>query len=92
MLRHSRLIFRGRSQSLRRVSNGLMTKAIVVGTGLTGLCAAIRLAEAGCEVVVREGRDGIGGRSLGTAGGITVVGMRVGRSRRGRRPVRHHVL
>ncbi|WP_078286449.1 FAD-dependent oxidoreductase [Mycobacteroides chelonae] len=69
-----------------------MTKAIVVGAGLTGLCAAIRLAEAECKVLVLKGRNVIGGRSLGTAGGITAVGTRVGRSRRGRRPMRHHVL
>jgi monoamine oxidase len=40
-----------------------MTKVIVVGAGLAGLCAAVRLAAAGCEVVVLEGRDEIGGRS-----------------------------
>jgi monoamine oxidase len=40
-----------------------MTKVIVVGAGLAGLCAAVRLADAGCEVEVLEGRDEIGGRS-----------------------------
>lgn len=40
-----------------------MTKVIVVGAGLAGLCAAVRLVDAGCEVEVLEGRDEIGGRS-----------------------------
>jgi phytoene dehydrogenase-like protein len=40
-----------------------MTKVAVVGAGLAGLCAAVRLADAGCEVEVLEGRDEIGGRS-----------------------------
>ncbi|MBN7296952.1 FAD-binding protein [Mycobacteroides abscessus] len=69
-----------------------MTKVIVVGAGRAGPYAAVRLAEAGCKVLVLKGRNEIGGRSLGTAGGITAVGTRVGRSRRGRRPVRHRVL
>ncbi|MBU9765121.1 FAD-dependent oxidoreductase [Mycobacterium sp. TNTM28] len=40
-----------------------MTKVIVVGAGLAGLCAAVRLADAGCEVELLEARDEIGGRS-----------------------------
>lgn len=50
-----------------------MSKVIVVGAGLAGLCAAVRLVEAGCEVVVLEGRDEIGGRSRSRSVGGTVI-------------------
>lgn len=56
-----------------RVSNGLMTKVIVVGAGLAGLCAGVRLADAGCEVEVLEGRDEVGGRSRSRLVDGTVV-------------------
>jgi len=37
---------------------------IVVGAGVTGLTAAWRLAEQGCDVLVLEARDRVGGRLL----------------------------
>ncbi len=36
--------------------------AIVIGAGLAGLRCAVRLAEAGRDVVVLEAQDGVGGR------------------------------
>jgi len=37
-------------------------RVVVVGAGFAGLMAAWRLAEGGCEVVVLEARDRVGGR------------------------------
>jgi phytoene dehydrogenase-like protein len=37
-------------------------RAVVVGAGFAGLRAAWRLAQRGCEVVVLEARDRVGGR------------------------------
>lgn len=62
-----------------------MTKIIVAGAGLAGLCAAVRLTDAGYEVEVLEGRDQIGGRSRSRAVDGTVIelgGQFVSRSHR----------
>jgi oxygen-dependent protoporphyrinogen oxidase len=37
-------------------------RVIVVGAGIAGLAAAFRLHQAGCEVLVLEGADAVGGR------------------------------
>jgi 4-methylaminobutanoate oxidase (methylamine-forming) len=37
-------------------------RVVVVGAGFAGLMAAWRLAQGGCEVVVLEARDRVGGR------------------------------
>jgi monoamine oxidase len=49
------------------------TDVVVVGAGLAGLTAADRIAAAGYDVVVLEGRDRVGGRVLST----TVAGVAV---------------
>lgn len=41
----------------------MMAEVVVVGAGLAGLSAARRLAAAGLDVVVPEGRDRVGGRT-----------------------------
>ena len=39
------------------------TDVVVVGAGLSGLCAALRLRQAGLDVVVIEGKQRVGGRT-----------------------------
>ena len=39
-----------------------MKKVIVIGAGIAGLAAATKLAEAGCDVIVLEASDRVGGR------------------------------
>jgi squalene-associated FAD-dependent desaturase len=40
------------------------TRAVVVGGGLAGIAAALRLADGGCSVVVLEGRPRLGGAAF----------------------------
>lgn len=56
-----------------QASNGLMSKIIVVGAGLAGLSAGVRLADAGFEVEVLEARDEIGGRTRSRVVDGTVI-------------------
>ncbi len=57
---------------------------LIVGAGLSGLCAAYRLAERGRSVLVLEARDRAGGRTLSRSlmgEVIDLGGQWVGRSR-----------
>ncbi|HET6637336.1 MAG TPA: FAD-dependent oxidoreductase, partial [Gemmatimonadota bacterium] len=44
--------------------SGTSHRAIVVGGGLAGMAAALRLARAGCEVELVERRPFLGGRAF----------------------------
>jgi monoamine oxidase len=48
---------------------------IVVGAGLSGLAAARRLVAAGCEVIVLEARDRVGGRTLSVSLGADRIDL-----------------
>lgn len=54
-------------------------KAVVIGAGMGGLAAAIRLAAAGCQVTVLETAEGPGGkaRAMPTAAGPAAMGPTV---------------
>lgn len=47
-----------------------MTDTLIIGAGLAGLTAALRLSQAGHDVQVLEARDRIGGRALSTSEGV----------------------
>jgi monoamine oxidase len=44
------------------VKHGNLKRVIVIGAGISGAAAARKLADAGCEVIVLEARNRIGGR------------------------------
>jgi monoamine oxidase len=47
-----------------RLSDASLTDVLVLGAGVSGLAAAVRLAQAGCTVRVLDARDRVGGRIL----------------------------
>jgi monoamine oxidase len=60
----------------RRRTSAPDTDVIVVGAGLAGLSAALRLHESGVKVLVLEARDRLGGKtwSRELAGGVVDMG------------------
>jgi monoamine oxidase len=60
------------------VIGGDAADVVVLGAGVSGLAAAVRLAEAGCSVRIVEARDGIGGRIQTRRGGHWPVPIELG--------------
>jgi monoamine oxidase len=54
------------------------TDVLVLGAGVSGLAAAVRLAQAGCTVRVLEARDRVGGRIFTRRGGDWPVPVELG--------------
>ena len=57
------------------------TLAVVVGTGVTGLCAALALGRAGCRVTVLEKQSQFGGNGKWALTGINLYNTAAQESR-----------
>jgi monoamine oxidase len=60
------------------LSDATPTDVLVLGAGVSGLAAAVRLAQAGCTVRVLDARDRVGGRILTRRGGDWPVPVDLG--------------